>query len=70
MIIFLINKILIVLYLLSCLTTLRHMYYFIQAYIKTTPENQIQYKISKNALLFLAISISYIVSGLFLNIKL
>ncbi len=65
----LINKILIMLVVLSGLTILRHSYYFIQSVITSTEEQPIKYKLSKTALLLLGISIAYIFSVIFTGIK-
>jgi hypothetical protein len=65
-----INRILIMLFALSILTTIRHIYYFFQAFLTSTEEVPVKYRLSKTALLFLGISISYIVTSLFTGIKL
>ena len=58
------NKILMVCFFLSCLTTLRHGYYFIQAFLSSTEETPVKYRISKTSLFLLGISIAYILSVL------
>jgi hypothetical protein len=62
------NKILMICFFLSCLTTIRHTYYFIQAFLTSTTENPVKYKISNLSLILLGISISYILMSLFLGI--
>lgn len=64
------NKILMVCFFLSCLTTLRHGYYFIQAFLSSTQETPVKYRISKTSLFLLGISIAYIISILFTGITL
>jgi len=64
------NKILLLLFFMSCLTTLRHVYYFIQAFLTSTEEDSVKYKISNKALLFLCMSVAYILSVIFTGLKL
>lgn len=70
MLIDIINRILLVLFIMSCLTTIRHAYYFIQAFLTSTEETPIKYRVSKASLLFLCLSIAYILSVIFTGIKL
>ena len=65
MVIEIINKLFVVLFFLSCITTLRHTYYLLQAFITSTEEQQIKYKLSTNALFYLGVSIAYILSVIF-----
>lgn len=64
-----INKILFMLLVLSILTTLRHVYYFIQAFLTSTEEVPVKYRLSTTSLLFLGISIAYIVTSVFTGLK-
>lgn len=64
------NKILIIFFFLSCLTTFRHGYYFIQAFFTSTEETPVKYRISQYSLLLLGISIAYILSVVFTGITL
>jgi hypothetical protein len=64
------NKILMILFFLSCLTTLRHGYYFIQAFFSSTVETPVKYRISKISLFLLGISIAFILSTLLTGITL
>ena len=59
------NKILMILFFMSCLTTLRHGYYFIQALLTSTEEQPNKYKVSNTSLVLLCMSISYILTILF-----
>jgi hypothetical protein len=63
------NKILIVMFLLSCLTTLRHAYYFAQAFLTSTQEQPIKYRLSNTSLFYLGVSIAYILSVIITGIK-
>ncbi len=63
------NKILFTLFFMSCLTTIRHLYYFVQAYFLSSEELPIKYTVSKSSLFFLCLSIGYILSTLFTGIK-
>jgi len=70
MILDILNKILIVLFFMSCLTTIRHAYYFVQAFFTSTDEEPVKYRISNTSLILLCISISYILTVIFTGIKL
>jgi Sec-independent protein secretion pathway component TatC len=63
------NKILMVAFFLSCLNTIRHVYYFIQAWATSTEEVQVKYKITSKSLFLLGVSIAYILTTLFTGIK-
>ena len=62
------NKLFIVLFILSCLNTLRHAYYFIQAVITSTEDEPKKYKMPKLQLNLLGISIAYILAMLITGI--
>ncbi len=64
------NKLLMVLFFLSCLNTLRHVYYFIQSFIISTDENVAKYRLDKKSLFLLGVSISYILTVIFKGINL
>lgn len=70
MLIDILNRILMVTFILACLTTVRHGYYFIQAFFTSTEEAPVKYRVSKMSLLFLGVSIAYILSVIFTGIKL
>jgi len=64
-----VNRILITVFFMSCLTTLRHGYYFIQTFVSSTNEEPVKYRISKLSLLFLCLSIGYILTSILMGIK-
>jgi hypothetical protein len=64
------NKILMIAFFLSCLTSIRHGYYFIQAFLTSTEETPVKYKLSNISLIFLGISIAYILTIVFTGITL
>jgi|688.fasta_scaffold941250_2 hypothetical protein len=64
------NKILVVIFFMSCLNVLRHVYYFIQAFVMSNEETPIKYRLSSTALIFLGLSVSYILSVLLTGIML
>lgn len=64
------NKILLILFFMSCLTIIRHGYYFIQALLTSTEEQPIKYRVSSIALILLGVSISYVLTVLFTGITL
>lgn len=68
MILEIINKVLVILFFMSALTTVRHAYYFIQAFFTSTDENPVKYRISNTSLILLCMSISYILSTIFTGI--
>jgi hypothetical protein len=68
MILEILNKILTLFFFLACLTTFRHGYYFIQAYLSSTDE-PVKYRLSNRALL-LGISIAYLFTVIFTGVKL
>ena len=64
------NKILQFLFFLSCLNTIRHGYYFIQAWITANEEIPKKYTLNKQSLFLLGASIAYILTSVFTGIKL
>jgi hypothetical protein len=65
----LLNKLLMFLFFVSLLNSIRHAYYFIQAIVSSTEEQQLKYVISKTSLILLGLSIGYILSVIFTGIK-
>jgi hypothetical protein len=63
------NKLLIVLFFMSCLNTIRHTYYFIQAWFTSTEEVPVKYRLSPKSLLLLGVSIAYILTSIFTGVK-
>jgi hypothetical protein len=55
---------------MSGLTVFRHGYYFIQAFLTSSEELPVKYKVSKTSLIFLCVSIAYMLSVIFTGIKL
>lgn len=68
MLIDIVNKILIVLFFMSLLNVLRHTYYFIQVWVKSTSERPEKYRLPNNSLWVLAISVAYLLSTIFSGI--
>ena len=58
------NKVLILLLCIASLNTLRHGYYFIQAWALSDEENPIKYRLANSSLLLLNISIAYIITSI------
>jgi hypothetical protein len=72
MLIEILNKVFTVIFFMACLTTFRHGYYFIQAYLLSKGEEleqPVKYKLTKTSLLYLGISIAYILTVIFTGIK-
>jgi hypothetical protein len=63
------NKLLIVLFFMSCLNTTRHAYYFIQTWFTSTEEIPVKYKITDKSLFLLGVSIAYILTAILTGIK-
>lgn len=57
-----INKILVMLFILCCLNVFRHTYYFIQAWVKSNNDNPTKYRMGTTSLLFLGISLAFVIS--------
>ncbi len=70
MIVDIINKILMVIFFVASLNTVRHLYYFIQTILYTDQEISVKYKLSNKSLILLGISIAYILTAIFTGIKL
>lgn len=68
MLIDIINKILLMFFVMACLNIIRHSFYFIQAVIRSTEEEPKKYKIQDNSLYLLGISIAYILSAVITGI--
>ncbi len=66
----LLNKILMLLFIMSFLLTFRHFYYFIQSIITSTREEPVSYKLTNKSLIILGLSISYILTSILIGIKL
>jgi len=59
------NKILLILFFMSTLNVVRHIYYFIQAWVKSTSEKPQKYFLTKSSLWVLSMSIAYILTTIF-----
>jgi len=70
MLILIINKILILIYVLALINSIRHLYYFIQAFLSTYGNEPVKYIISDKSLLLLGISIAYLITGILTGITL
>lgn len=69
MIIDVLNKVLLMVFVLSILNILWHAFFFIQAYVKTEKENS-KYIVSPRSLLILGLSIAYIIASIITGINL
>lgn len=65
-----INRILMLLFFMASLTTIRHIYYFIQAFFTSTEEQPKKYVLTNTSLILLGVSIAYILSSIFSGITL
>lgn len=65
------NRVLLILFIMSCLNIIRHTYYLIQAWVASTEENPIKYRVDEKSLWILSISIGYVLSeiinGIYIN---
>jgi hypothetical protein len=64
MLIEIINRVLTTLFFMALLVTLRHVYYFIQAYFISTEEEPVKYKVSTQSLIWLCLSMAYVFTAL------
>jgi hypothetical protein len=70
MLVDILNKILLILFFMSSLNVLRHVYYFIQAVLTSTEEEPKKYRIPNVSLYLLGVSIAYILSAIITGITL
>jgi len=63
------NKILIMLFFMACLNTIRHTYYFIQAFFQSSEEEPRKYRLQTTSLVLLGVSVAYILTVIFTGIK-
>jgi len=63
------NKVLLMVFILSILNVLWHAFFFIQAYVKTEKENS-KYIVSPRSLLILGLSIAYVIASIITGINL
>lgn len=59
-----INKVLLMILIMSVLNVVRHTYYFIQAWVKSDSETPEKYKVNNKSLWILSMAIGYIVSSI------
>lgn len=64
MVLDILNKVLFILLLMASLNVIRHSYYFIQAWVKSSSETPQKYILSNKSLWLLSISISYILNAI------
>lgn len=66
-----INKILLTIFFMACLNTIRHTYYFIQAFFQTSEDEEpTKYRLPKTSLVLLGFSVAYILTVIFTGFKL
>lgn len=63
-----INKIMIMLYILSVLNVIKELYAFIQAWIETTPERSIKINLTPKETFLFGLSLSYVITGIITGI--
>jgi hypothetical protein len=56
------NKILLILFLMSTFNVIRHLYYFVQAWVKSDSDNPVRYILSNKSLYVLSISLAYVIA--------
>ena len=69
MMIDILNKVLLMIFVLSILNVFWHAFFFIQAYVKTEKENS-KYIVSPRSLLILGLSIAYVITSIITGINL
>ena len=67
------NRVLLILFIMSCLNMVRHGYYLIQAWVASTENNPIKYRLTQKSLWVLSLSIGYvlaeIINGIYMQIN-
>lgn len=69
MIAIILNKVLLVVFFMACLNTIRHAYYFVQAFFETSEGETRKYILNKTSLFILGASIAFILSAIFSGIQ-
>jgi hypothetical protein len=64
-----INKVLFIVLVMSCLNVARHAYYFIQAWVKSNSENPEKYIVNNKSLWILSASIAYVITAIFFGVS-
>lgn len=64
-----INKVLFIVLVMSCLNVARHTYYFIQAWVKSNSENPEKYIVNNKSLWILSASIAYVITAIFFGVS-
>jgi hypothetical protein len=64
-----INKVLFIVLVMSCLNVTRHAYYFIQAWVKSNSENPEKYIVNNKSLWILSASIAYVITAIFFGVS-
>ena len=70
MLIELVERLLWIIFWLSTCNIIRHAYFFIQTWVKSDGENPEKYYLSYNSLLFLGLSIGYLITAFIKGINL
>jgi len=70
MLVDILNKILFVLFFLSCLNVIRTTFFLIGSFIKSDEETPQKFRLTTKQLFLLGLSIAYIISTVFTGIKL
>jgi hypothetical protein len=68
MLIGILNKILLMFFIMACLNVLRHAFYFSQAVLTSTEEEPKKYRVQNISLYLLGVSIAYILSAIITGI--
>lgn len=58
------NKILLILFLMATFNVLRNLYYFIQAWVKSDSDNPVRYILSNKSLYILSMSLAYVIAAI------
>jgi len=65
-----INKLILILFMMSTLNILKHIYFFVQAWILSDTDTPMNYILSRYEQIVLGLSLSYIVSTILTGFKL
>jgi hypothetical protein len=68
MLLVIINKLLLVVFIMTCVNIIRHGYYFVQVWLASEGDNPQKYIIKPTSLWVLSFSIGYFLASLFVGI--
>ena len=62
MLVSIINRLLLMVLIMACLNVIRHLYYFIQAWVRSDSDNPVRYVLNNKSLYMLSVSLAYVIA--------